>query len=220
MTAFDEALFETSLCIEAGEWSKEILSNLPSCKAVLLLTDARDRPIQLLQAANLRRTAQARLIRDRADTARRRADISESATTLFYIRCRNNFESQLTYTLAAHAVFQETAADWIRLPKLSLAAIETDACLPFFHITENPQQNVTRRVFGLFPARKAAVRFCNILNTVFGLCRNPVPAQHRERTKLPLSANGNVSRALFGQRTASCVCRWGSGGLCRRRRTN
>lgn len=174
MRAFDKALFEASLCIESGEWSKETLSKLPACKAVLLLSDARDRPIQLLQAANLRRTAQARLIRDRADTAHRKADISELAKRLFYTRCRNNFESQLTYILTAHAVFQETADDWIHLPKLSLAVIDTDACLPFFHISENPQPNGARRVFGLFPARKAAARFCTILNTVFGLCQNPV----------------------------------------------
>ena len=173
MALFDEELFEASLPIASDEWTKTTLAALPTCKGVLLFTDAPGRPIQLLQAANLRRTAQAKLIRQDSVSPHRKTDISDLATTIFYLGCDNHFELQLVYIRLAHAVFQKTASDWIQLPKVSLAVIETDAYLPYFSISDNPQTTQNRRVFGLFPTRKSAAEFCEILNAVFGLCRNP-----------------------------------------------
>lgn len=173
MALFDEELFEASLPIASDEWTKTTLADLPTCKGVLLFTDASGRPIQLLQAANLRRTAQAKLIRQEAVSPHRKTDISDLTTTIFYLGCDNPFELQLAYIRLAHAVFQKTAADWIQLPKVSLATIETDAYLPYFSVSDNPQTTQDRRVFGLFPTRKSAAEFCDILNAVFGLCRNP-----------------------------------------------
>lgn len=173
MALFNEALFEASLCIETDEWTKQRLSELPTCKGVLLFADAEGRPIQLMQAGNLRRTAQAKLVREETCATGRKADISTLTATVFYTSCYNAFESQLTYIRLAHAIFRKEAVDRIQLPKISLAVIETNAYLPFFFVSGDPQRSEHRRVFGLFPSRKAAAEFCEILNAVFDLCRNP-----------------------------------------------
>ena len=171
----DEELFENSLCIESSEWTKDTLSGLPACKGVLLFTNAEGKPIQLLQAASLRRTAQAKLLgsEEESDLPSRKTDISELTARIYYTCCYNNFQSQLTYTRLAHAVFGNQAADWIQLPSPAFVVLDTDAKLPYFTVSSNPKTNGTRNVFGLFPNRKAAAQFCEILNTVFGLCRNP-----------------------------------------------
>lgn len=172
MALFDEELFEASLCIESHEWTKDTLAGLPTGKGVLLFADTAGRPIQLVQAAGLRRTAQAKLVPQDTAEPTRKTDLSALTVTVFYISCDNNFELQLTYLRLAHTVFPKNAGDWIVLPKVFLAVIETNAALPYFCLSENPQSREHRRVFGLFPTRKAAAEFCDILNAVFGLCRN------------------------------------------------
>ncbi|MBL7215106.1 MAG: UvrB/UvrC motif-containing protein [Phycisphaerae bacterium] len=185
MAEFDEELFEASLCIESNEWTKDTLSGLPACKGVLFFTDASDQPIQLLQVANLRRTAQAKLIHEEPLWPHRKTDISELTTKIFYTCCDNNFEMQLTYIQLAHAVFQKNAGDWIQLPKISLAVIETDSYLPFFYVSDNPKTDENRKAFGLFPSRKAAAAFCETLNAVFELCRNPSLLNTGRETSCP-----------------------------------
>ena len=172
MAGFAEELFEASLCIESDEWTKDTLSGLPTCKGVLLFSNSSGHPIQLLQAANLRRTAQAKLVRDESSPPKRKADISQLTTKISYVCCRNNFETQLATVRSAHAIFRETAGDWVQLPKVRLAAIETDAYLPFFYVSDNAYMDEKRTLFGLFPTRKAAAEFCETLNAVFGLCQN------------------------------------------------
>ncbi len=98
-----EALFQASLCIENDEWTKDTLAALPTCRGVLLFADTSGQPIQLLQAANCRRTAQARLLRDLSETGlKKKADVSDLTTVIYYICCYNHFLNQVTYTQLAH----------------------------------------------------------------------------------------------------------------------
>ncbi|MHC4552405.1 MAG: UvrB/UvrC motif-containing protein [Planctomycetota bacterium] len=174
MAAMFEELFKASLGSEPNEWTKDTLSGLGTCKGVLLFVDPAGHPIQLLQAANLRRTAQAKLLEgEPTDGPSRKTDISELTARIYYSCCYNNFQSQITYVRLAHTVFQKKAADWLQLPKPAFAAIDTNAKLPYFYVSTNPQISDQRYVYGLFANRKAAGIFCDSLNMVFGLCRNP-----------------------------------------------
>lgn len=169
-----EALFQASLYIENLKWTKDTLAELPTCRGVLLFADLSGQPIQLLQAANCRRTAQARLLRDPSETGpQKKADISDLTRVIYYTRGYNHFLCQVIYTQLAHSLFGQEAETWIQLPKVSLAAIDTDAYLPYFYVTEAAGGALDQQRFGLFPSRKVAAEFCEILNTVFGLCRNP-----------------------------------------------
>ncbi len=185
MASFYKELFQASLYIDSDEWTTNTLSGLPTCKGVLLFCDTHGRPIQMMQASNLRRTARAKLLADPASAAPRKADISSLTSELLYTACTTDFILQLTYLQAAHAVFGSSAGEWIQLPKLSLAVIETDSQLPFFYVSDNPDFHAQRRVFGLFGTRKAAAQFVDILNTVFTLCRNPALLQSGKEASCP-----------------------------------
>jgi hypothetical protein len=168
-----EELFDSSVTLKQNNWTQDALADLPTCKGVLFFVNAAGKPIQLLQAANCRRTAQAKLLHKDADPATRKPDVSDLTTVIYHTCCYNNFLSQITYTQLAHAVFGKDAANWIQLPKISLAAIDTDVFLPYFYVTDTANEHPGQQRFGLFPSRKAAAEFCDVLNTVFVLCRNP-----------------------------------------------
>lgn len=168
-----EELFDSSVTLKQHKWTQDALADVPTCKGVLLFVNAAGKPIQLLQAANCRRTAQAKLLHEDTNTATRKTDVSDLTTVIYYTCCYNNFLSQITYTRLARAVFGKDAANWIQLPKISLAAMDTGAFLPYFYITDAANEHPGQLRFGLFPSRKATADFCEILNTVFVLCRNP-----------------------------------------------
>jgi hypothetical protein len=173
MNALYEEQFDSSVVLKQNNWTQDALAGLPTCKGVLLLADPSGKPIQLLEAANCRRTAQAKLLHEDTDPATRKTDVSDLTTVIYYTCCYNHFLSRITYTQLARAVFGKDAANWIQLPKISLAAIEMNAFLPYFYITDAQTEHHDPKRFGLFPSRKAAADFCEILNTVFVLCRNP-----------------------------------------------
>lgn len=183
-----EELFQNSLCIDSHEWTKNTLSGIAASKGVLLFTNAEGRPIQLLQAASLRRTAQAKLLGhgvEESTAPSRRTDISELTARIYWTCCYNNFDSQMTYIRLAHEVFQENANDWIQLPRPAFSVIEMNATLPYFYVSSNPKTSDTRNAFGLFARRKTAGQFCETLNTVFGLCRNPALVGTGNETSCP-----------------------------------
>lgn len=168
-----EELFEASLCRQSDKWTKDTLSGLPTCKGVLLFANINQQPIQLLQTANLRRITQARLLRDDINSPSRKTDVSELTNEVFFTGCYNSFESQLLFIRMGHAIFKSSDRHWIQLPKPLFAVIDLNADLPYFYASGNPKNDSNRHVFGLFPNRKAAGLFCEALNTVFCLCRNP-----------------------------------------------
>ena len=173
MDVLYEELFDSSVTLKQNNWTRDTLSDLPTCKGVLLFVNAARKPIQLLQTANCRRTAQAKLLREEADAATRKPDVSDLTAVIYSTCCYNNFLSQIVYTDLARAVFGKDASNWIQMPKTALAAIDTDAFLPYFYVTDTAGEHSGQQRFGLFPSRKAAADFCEILNTVFVLCRNP-----------------------------------------------
>lgn len=204
MTSPYEELFDSSVSLEQHNWTSDALAEIPTCKGVLLFVDSNHHPIQLLEAANLRRTAKAKLLceeppknsppltepkvrhippgkqgplpvssPDGVVEKRPKTRLLNLATTLYYARCYNHYSSQITYIQLAHTIFGKDAADWIQLPKISLATIDTNVFLPFFYVSDTPATKKNQKKFGLFPNRKAALRFTEILNTVFCLCRNP-----------------------------------------------
>lgn len=165
-------LFDSSVVLEKDSWTPDILANIPTCKGVLLFTDSNRHPIQLLQAGNVRRTTRTKLFAQDEGTSKK-SNISNLAYHVFWRCYYNDFMTQTAYVYLADALFGKHADEWIQLPRPCFSCIEMDSYLPYFDISRNPTTSDTRIVFGLFANRKLAVKFSNILNTVFGLCRNP-----------------------------------------------
>lgn len=172
MTSPYEELFDSSVALEQHIWTIDTLADIPTCKGVLLFLDANHRPIQLLQTANLRRTARTKLFHQDENISRK-TYLSNLANKIFWRCCYNDFMTQTAYVRLAYAIFQKRADDRVHLPRPCFSVIEMDSYLPYFDISNNPAMSEKRIVYGLFPSRKAAAEFSKTLNSVFCLCQNP-----------------------------------------------
>jgi excinuclease UvrABC nuclease subunit len=88
MNSPSEELFDSSVALDQDNNTPDALADIPTCKGVLLFTDSSDTPIQLLQAANLRRTARVKLFRQDEGISKR-TDISKLASKIYWRCCYN-----------------------------------------------------------------------------------------------------------------------------------
>ena len=184
MAARCEELFDSSIALEQQYWTPDALADIPACRGVLLFVDSNDQPIQLLQAANLRRTTRTKLFHQ-DESISRKTDISNLADKIFWRCCYNDFMTQTTYVRLAYALFEKRGDDWVHLPRPCLSVIEMDSDLPYFDVSSNPAMSEKRIVYGLFPNRKAAAEFSKTLNGVFCLCQNPTLLKTGRETSCP-----------------------------------
>lgn len=172
----DEELFEGFASIDPAGQTEDIsaeLSGIPACKGVLLFADSQENPIQLLIAANLRRTARARILGAEEDTPTKRPDITRIANRIYYKCCYNNFLSTLEHYNIAKRLFGNNYKDAVTLPKLSLVKIDPSAKWPNFSHVSSMTAGGDEKVFGPFPSRKSSGEFIGILEKAFSLCMRP-----------------------------------------------
>jgi len=167
-----EELFESSVAFEHENLTSDALADIPTCKGVLLFVDSKHQPIQLLQAANLRRTARAKLFQQDENISKK-TNISELTNKVFWRCGYNDFMTQTVYVQLAHVLFGKRSDNWVHLSRPCFSVIETDSWLPYFDASNNPAMSEKRKVYGLFPSRKAAAEFSKTLNSIFCLCQNP-----------------------------------------------
>jgi len=213
MTQVLKELFEASVALEGNEWNSEVLSAIPACKGVLLLADETLCPIQLLQSANLRRTAQARLVREDTTEPVRKTDLSQCTVCVFYTCRHNDFATTLELLRIAHTLGVKAFQEAVRLPRTSFAAIDLDAPLPYFYVSSSSSCGVKRKAWGLFASRKSVQDFCLALNTAFCLCRNPSLLQtgnepscpYFQMQQCPGPCMGNIARNTYMQWVTEAV---------------
>lgn len=153
-------------------------SEIPSGRGVLLFCDVDDRPIQLLVAADLRRTARSRLSIPQGEQPTRRARLSEVARTAYFRPAGCEFQAHWDLLRIARHLFSDSYRDMILLPSLHLIQIDRAVPWPRFSFTsrpdfQSPTDSPGRRVFGPFPRRKACIHLMDIQTRAFDLCRNP-----------------------------------------------
>lgn len=213
MTPILKELFETSVALEGYEWNSEVLSTVPACKGVLLFADETLCPVQLLQSANLRRTAQARLICEDTSVPARKTDLSQCTSYVFYNCCYSDFATYLELLKIARMLGGKSFEEAVRLPRTSFAAIDLDAPLPYFYVSSSPSCDARRKAWGLFPSRKAVQEFCTALNCAFCLCRNPSLLQtgnepscpYFQMQQCPGPCMGNIPQEIYMQQVAEAV---------------
>jgi excinuclease UvrABC nuclease subunit len=169
-----EDFFDDCLQINPTRQTFGALKPLPTCKGVVFFTDDNDAPIQLLVAANIRRTTAYRLFPQGLTTAKKRADVSQITRKIYYCTAYNDFKADLKHYQIARAIFPKTYNEISKLPRQTYVKINPTAKWPFFLLTNKPSiSNKRRKVFGLFPTRKAAAEFIQILQNAFCLCQRP-----------------------------------------------
>lgn len=167
-----EECFSDSLSLGPEVEIKTALARLPARRGLVLFADDRNRPIQLLICADIRRTARARLIRTTQPSARK-TDISVLCKTVYYTPQDSEFACRLLYHRLCHQFFEDRFSELVLLPVPCFVKLDRDTKLPYFSIAENPLSKENVAVFGPFISRKHAVAFAEALNEAFGLCRNP-----------------------------------------------
>ena len=157
------------------------LTRLPTCKGVLLFADADDKPIQLLIAANLRRTATARLLPEDANGTSKRGDLAAIVRKIYYSRCYNDFRNSLTHYAAAKMTYPKEYRKMLKLSRQCYVRIDLSAEWPIFHATEKVSTAAGVKIFGPFPTRRSANDFIQILQNAFDLCQMPQLIAHRDK---------------------------------------
>lgn len=165
-----EDLFPGSLSLP-DEQESDALAALPACRGVLLFTDGARRPIRMTYCANLRRTAQTRLVSD-PEVVTRSADLSAVTAQVWFLPCRTEYESFRQYIRLARFLFPEALDETVSLPPAHSVVADPDEPWGAFACTDQPLQKASAVYFGLFPSRRHADAFAQAWNTTFGLCRN------------------------------------------------
>ena len=168
-----DELFDDCLQIDPASQTAEDLRPLPACKGVLLFADKALAPIQLLTAANIRRTVAHRLFPQDLQVVKKRADISLITRKIYSCRCYNDFGSALKHYQIAKALYPDTYSEQLTLGKQSYVKINAAAKWPFFSLADRPAVGAKENVFGPFPSRKAVAEFIQILQDAFSLCKRP-----------------------------------------------
>jgi hypothetical protein len=186
-------------------------AEIPSGRGILLFADAQDRPIQLLIAANLRRTAKARLSGIEAETPSRRVRLAEIVRAIHFRTACCEFQAYWDCLRVSRHLFADTYRDWILLPTPHLIQIDGTEHWPRFSPTHRPDFRSPagaqgRRVFGPYPNHKACSEVVDLQTRGFDLCRRPdligSPEQaqncpYLQMDDCPAPCVGNLSRDAY-----------------------
>jgi excinuclease UvrABC nuclease subunit len=169
MNAPLEELFESSLSLDLTD---KTLRQIPSGRGVLLFADINRRPIQILSAANLRRTALAKLTETKMEGPARMADLRSITYFIYYTPIPCELHCTWLYNRLVHNLFPDKAKELICLPPSHCVRIDPEEAWACFAPSSQPCQNTTTVYWGPFPTRKAAELFAQTFNETFDLCRN------------------------------------------------
>ena len=208
-TKRSEKLFDGCLSVDATCQEPEVLAGdepLPTSKGIVLFADEDRTPVQLLIAANMRRSAKARLWHEESDTPTKRADIGRIVRKIYYRSCYNDFNTTLTCVRVAKSLFSQSWSEIVKLPRAVCVSIDLCAKWPFFGVTEKIDLRGSVKSFGPFASRKSALEFVQFLERGFGLCQKPelIGAAEKYRTcpylqmrVCPAPCAGRISREEY-----------------------
>lgn len=178
-------------------------TEIPSGRGVILFADAEDQPIQLLVAANLRRTARVRLTVPETHQPSRRARLAGLARVVYIHPACCEFQALWDGLRIARHLFPNSYRDWISLPPLHLVQIDLSVPWPRFAPTSrggfHPASDPPgRRVFGPFPSHRACLDLIDIQTRAFDLCRKPNLIDSADRAR-------NCPYLQMGSCCAPCI---------------
>jgi len=179
-----EDIFDGSLEIDPQLQPDQLVSflrELPACKGVVLFADQDNRPVQLLIAGDIRRTARASLCTEQVETLSKRPEITSIVRYIFYKCCYNDFAAALAHYRAAKDLWPNNYPDKLSLSKLALVKIRPSDNWPAFSVVSSPVVSNDEIIFGPFQSRKSAAEFVNSLENAFMLCHRLELASNRQK---------------------------------------
>jgi len=145
------------------------LAELPARRGVFLLLGPKGQPVLLATAASIRARVGFRLAAG-DERAGRRADLRGVTAGVMWKLADSHFETDWQFLELARAIYPDTYRDLLALRPPWFVRVAPGRRLPTFRRVRGV---VGRgRYFGPFPHARAASRFVEILQDVFGLCRS------------------------------------------------
>jgi hypothetical protein len=167
---FDE-LFDGFVEFSAGADMAQASLQVPACGGVCLFVSSDNQPVLLALGADLRHLVRQRLSEDQDDSIKRRVKLRPVVSGVWYRRGYSRFEVQLHYFRIAQAVYPHDYHEFF--PKLDtwFICVDRQNKYPFFEKV-NAICSDGRGYWGPFATGKAAGKFLDGLQRVFGLCRD------------------------------------------------
>jgi len=214
MTAHDDIAAVLALLPENHSWpdrpQADDLANLPNTPAVFLLTDAQQRPVQLLTTRQLKRLAASRLLAASRQRSTR-ADLAAIVRHLHWRSVHSPFEARWYYYRLARLLYPDDYRKRIGFGPAWFLHVDF-ACRPAAQI------DISERIWtragsflGPWPTQRAARDACQTLIDLFELCREPeqlrrVPHGRRcsyaDMGRCDAPCDGSVPTSAYAERVA------------------
>ncbi len=169
-------------------------------RGILLFADHHGRPIVIITAGNMRRTARARLASP--EEASKKADIASISATVHSRLCYNDFETQLYYNRAVRSLMPHLVDELIRPPRLHYLSIDPEKTWPRLQGHTTPPAGNALVCSGPVGTSAAANELIDAILYAYGLCRRHDLAQDPEKARscpylqmelCPAPCVGNIS---------------------------
>ena len=198
---------EHELSFAPEESLEEFLARIPAAWAVCLLSDARQRPVQLLCVKNLRASLKRRLgfePGEDASVSSRRIDLRGVVRQVGWTRVDSSFEQDVVYLEIARQAFPDQYTGVLGFRPAWWIHVQPEVDRPRFARTIEPGQT-PGRCFGPIPDGSTAERLVRTVEDLFDLCRDPAaltaapagPCQWKQMGKCVGPCDGTVSLPAY-----------------------
>jgi hypothetical protein len=184
-------LFDRDATFDPGQDFQAFLVAVPAKWVVYLMTDADDRPVQLLCVKNLRASLKRRLggqetVLDAAATSdppadvtggvaatglSRRVDYRQIVRRVYWRRVDSAFESDVAYLEAARAIFPQTYQGMVGFRPAWFVHVNPETTYPRYTKTVDPVAKAGT-YFGPLEDKHAAQKLVHTMENLFDLCRD------------------------------------------------
>lgn len=177
------------------------LKDVPAKWVVYLMTDADDRPVQLLCVKNLRYSLKRRLGEGEDLTRSKRVDYRQIVRRIHWRRVDSSFEADVVYLEAARQFFPQTYRGMMGFQPAWFIHVNPDATFPRYTKTTDLSIK-TGMLIGPLEDKHAAARLMEDVTDWFDLCRyhniltqspNATACAYKEMGKCPAPCDGSIS---------------------------
>lgn len=186
---------------------------MPSHGGVYAFADGRGNVIQTVSAQNVRRSACFRLEPPEESASRRRADIRAVARRLWWIPTYSLFESSLVYLDVMRRLAPKDYQKQLGFGPVWFARVDVQERLGRW-TPDKYAFKPTGHEIGPFERRASCLRFIELMEDLFDLCRyfdilqqtpNGQPCAYFEMGKCPAPCNGSISLERYREMMAASL---------------
>lgn len=200
-----QAWHEHQIELQPQQPLEDTLKQLPGRWCVYLMSDADDRPVQMLAVKNLRASVKRRFSEDPDDTLTKRVDYRAVVRNIRYRRVDSALECDLAYLDAARQAFPQTYRQLLTLRQTWFVHVDPGATFPRWTRVEDPRAE-SGVVIGPIQEKGQAQKLIESIEDAFDLCRyhnilvqspDAAACPYKEMGRCPAPCDGSVSMQQY-----------------------